>query len=329
MKPVLIKRFYYYLIEGYFGSPRLFNAIKARRQSFITLISRPKSSNSFFRQSDQIKNIPPFAIIIQGRLVVADSFTLETVKIYQKSFIHPTIIVSTHEGADSQESLDVLRALGVRVIVSPKPANNGPFNINLQITSSAAGLKEAKRLGFDYAIKTRSDVRLYGVNIPEFLFNIIKQFPVKDNLRQKERIISTNIFTLKYRPYSLSDMTVAGDIDDLLLYFDIPLDGRQQIRLSADMSTTDYTRERPGEIYLETEFLKKVGHNITGTIEDSWQVFAKHFCVIDQQSLDSYWYKNEIYQCQENKFLNYGQEFGLQDLNFREWLNLYNRFGKF
>jgi len=90
----------------------------------------------------------------------------------------------------------------------------------------------------------------------------------------------------------------------------------------------DFVRERPGEIYLETEFLKKLGKNPTGTLEDSWQAFADHFCVIDHQSLDSYWYKNDRYQCLENKFQVYGPESGLQDLNFREWFNLYNKLGK-
>ena len=323
-----IKKLYYYLIKRYFGSPRLFNAIKAQRKNFITIISRPKWANNFLRQSDQATDIPKFAIIIQGRLVKTDSFTLETIKIYQKSFNNSTIIIATHEGADSSEDLETFREMGVRVVVIPKPVNNGPFNINLQITSSVAGLKEAKRLGFDYAIKTRSDIRLYGVNIPEFLFNLLKQFPITLGFKQQERIISTNIFTLKYRSYSLSDMTVAGKVDDLLLYFDVPLDNRISIKLGSGMKVEDYVRERPGEIYLETEFLKKIGRNPTGTLENSWQAFANHFCVIDQQSLDSYWYKNEIYQCQENKFLNYGLEGGQQDLNFREWFNLYNRFGR-
>lgn len=326
--PTFIKIFYYYLIKRYFGSPQLFNAIKARRQNFVTIVSRPPLSEDFSRQSDQSPNVPPFAVVIQGRSVILDSFTLETVKIYQKSFNNSTIIVSSHEGADSPECLKGLRELGVKVVVIPKPANNGPFNINLQITSAVAGLQEAKRLGFAYAIKTRTDIRLYGVNIPEFLFNLLKQFPIALGTKQQERIISTNIFTLKYRPYSLSDMTVAGRVDDLLLYFDVLLDERSKIQLPPEASMEDFVRERPGEIYLETEFLKKIGKNPTGTLEDSWQAFANYFCVIDQQSLDSYWYKNEVYQCLENKFQIYGPEFGRQDLNFRDWFNLYNRFGK-
>lgn len=324
-----IRNFYHRIIREYFGSPRLLSAIRARRQNFITIVPRPKLSKDFLRQSDQSSNIiPPFAVVIQGRSVMSDSFTRETVKIYQQNFRGSTIIVSTHEGADSPESLEELRQLGVKVVVIPKPASNGPFNINLQITSAAAGLREAKRLGFAYAIKTRTDIRLYGVNIPEFLFNLLKQFPIVPGTAQQERIISTNIFTLKYRPYSLSDMTVAGRVDDLLLYFDVPLDGRSKIQLPAEPQTEDFVRERPGELYLETEFLKKIGKNPTGTLEDSWRAFAEHFCVVDQQSLDSYWYKNDIYQCLENKFQIYGPEFGRQDLNFREWFNLYNRFGK-
>lgn len=324
----MLKKFYYFLIEKYFGSPRFFNAIKSRKGEYLTLISRPKLAKDFFRRSDGVKNVPPLVLIIQGKILTDDCFTFETIKFYQKSFDNPTIIVSTHEGVDSPDILEKIKELGVEMVVSPKPKCCGPFNINLQITATVAGLKKAKELGFDYAIKTRSDVRLYGVNIAEFVFNLIKQFPIKPGFKQKERIISSNIFTLKYRPYSLSDMTVAGTVDDLLLYFDVPLDPRAKIDLNKDFSIDDYVRERPGEIYLETEFLKKLGLEFNGTVEDSWKIFANHFCVVDQQSFDSYWYKTQIYQHLENKFLRYGPEFGLQDLNFREWLNLYNRFGK-
>jgi len=325
--PIFFKKLCHRFIEKYFGSTRLFNAIRVRKDSFITITPRPKLAKKYHRRSDLIESLSSFAVVIQGKSVEADSFTVETVKIYQKNFSNSVIIVATHEGVDSPECLQTLRELGVRVVVIPKPDCRGPFNINLQITSTVAGLKEAKRLGFDYAIKTRTDVRLYGVNIPEFLLNIIAKFPLVVKTKQQDRIISTNIFTLKYRPYSLSDMTVAGRIDDLLLYFDIPLDQRLKIDLPVNASTEDYVRERPGEIYLETEFLKKIGRNFLGTLEDSWQVFADHFCVIDQQSLDSYWYKNDIYQCLENKFLIYDSEFGRQDLNFREWFNLHHRLG--
>jgi len=323
-----IKKIYHQVIRKYFGSPRLFNAIKARKQSFITIVPRPKFAKDFFRHSDDASKHTPFAIVIQGKSVLVDSFTAETVKIYQKSFVGSIIIVTTHEGADSPECLKELQDLGVNLVVIPKPANPGPFNINLQITSSVAGLKEAKRLGFQYAIKTRTDIRLYGVNISEYLFNLLRQFPVVSGTKQQERIISTNIFTLKYRPYSLSDMTVAGNVDDLLLYFDIPLDNRKVINLPTNSLVDDFVRERPGELYLETEFLKKIGYHPTGTLEDSWQIFADHFIVIDHDSLDSYWYKNDIYQCLENKFRIYTPEFGLHDLCFRDWFNLYCKFCK-
>lgn len=322
----IIRQFYNYLIKKYFGSIKLFYALRANKNNFVSIIPRPKLSSFYFRSSDKT-DTPDFAIVIQGRSVVDNDFTLETIKLYNKSFNNPTIIISTHKGADLPETLAKLEQVGAKIIISPKP-NPGPFNINLQITSTVAGLKEAKRLGFEYAIKTRSDIRLYAVNISQFIYNLLKQFPIESGLRQKERLISTNVFTLKYRPYSLSDMTVAGRVDDLLLYFDVPLDKRQSIKLGPQSTVDDYFRERPGEIYLETEFLKKIGKQPTGTLEDSWQTFAKHFCVIDQQNLDSYWYKNDLYGCRENKFLIYDEQPGKHDLNFREWFNLYCKYDK-
>lgn len=318
MKP---KKLYNKWLDWVLGSSKLFYAIKNRKNCYITIIPRPKLSDGYSLNSKNI-SVPKFAIVVQGKIVEKDSFTKETIKIYKKSFNNSAIIYSSHEGADQPEALKELGSLGVTIVLSPKPTP-GPFNINLQITSSVAGLKKAKELGFEYAIKTRSDVRLYAANIEGFLFNLLKQFPIKPGKGQKERIISTNIFTLKYRPYSLSDMTVAGNIDDLLEYFDVPLDKREKIEINSNFTVGDFMRERPGEIYLETEFLKKVGQPPLNTLEDSWRAFAERFCVIDQQALDSYWFKYEMYSCLENKFLRYDKEPGNHDLNFREWFNLY------
>lgn len=83
----------------------------------------------------------------------------------------------------------------------------------------------------------------------------------------------------------------------------------------------EFTDARVCEVYLVTEFLKTIGHIPEMTIKDSWNVFAKYFCVIDQISLDLYWYKYSRHD--EHRRFEYKNILSSQPMTFSEWLNIY------
>lgn len=60
-----------------------------------------------------------------------------------------------------EEHKDFLLVLGVdeeKIITSSKPTNCGHSNSNLQFKSSYIGVEHGKRIGYEYALKIRSDL---------------------------------------------------------------------------------------------------------------------------------------------------------------------------
>ena len=172
-------------------------------------------ANAVGTWSDPLLAIPTIALVLQGPLVLDNNFTLETIRLYKKHFTQSMIIVSTWEG-ENADYLTKIKAEGVELILNAKPAIAGIGNLNLQIVSSYNGIMRAKERGAAYVYKTRCDQRMYGVNINEFLHNLITQFPLKKPGLQKQRIIASSFSTLKYVPYLITDMFLFGHIDDML-----------------------------------------------------------------------------------------------------------------
>jgi hypothetical protein len=119
-------------------------------------------------------------------------------------------------------------------------------------------------------------------------------------------------------------MFTYGYIDDLLLYWGVNLDIRRFD--AADISKAcetprNFAKWRVCEVYLATEYLKTIGRKIEWTLEDSWKAFAEHFCIVDKDTVDFIWYKNDVRR--EFRYLCYDSVSSHQELNYREWSNLY------
>ena len=295
---------------------------------FITYHSRPMNSASVCTRGDEVSNQKRMGIVIQGPIISKNDFTLETVKIYKKHFNDALIILSTWEDENSA-AVKLFEELDVSVILNEKPEYSGTSNINFQIVSSKNGIIKAQELGAEYALKTRTDQRIYAPNVADYLYNITKVFPVRgDYKRQKKRIVGVSLNTFKYRLYGLSDMLIYGHIDDMLSYWNVNLDQRvfsdEEIR-KGSTSLRNWALWRVCEVYLATEFLIKVDRKLEWTLKDSWKAFADHFCIVDKEQLDLFWPK---YNRFEYRWLDYTEKINFQEMNFREWLNIYNDVGK-
>ena len=290
---------------------------RKRDNKFTTLHKRPKYSDECNTWSDELISLPKIGIIIQGPLIKMDDFTLETVKIYKKLFKSSLIILSTWED-ENNNYLERIRAEGIEILQNKYPKNRGISNVNLQLISSLNGIKIAEEKGVEYILKTRTDQRIYSPNSLEYFLNLLEQFPVKNKI-QKQRIIGVSLNTFKYRLYGLSDMTIFGNVKDMLLYWGANLDNRTDQKPTTN--SFEYAKERYCEIYFVTEFLKKIGTKPLWTLKDSWNIFAKHFCVVDQQDIDLYWYKYKKYK--EYRYLRYDGIHTDKEMTFLEWFNLY------
>jgi hypothetical protein len=134
--------------------------------------------------------------------------------------------------------------------------------------------------------------------------------------------VAISLNTFKYRLYGVSDMFLYGHIDDMVRYFNIPLDTRKdspEERSTASKTWRSFSTWRVCEVYLCTEFLKSIGYDIKFTLVDSFQVFRDHFVVIDQAAIKLYWHK---YTLNVERYSDL--DFFDPELSFNDWLILYH-----
>ena len=202
---------------------KFFDLVEKPFSNFFTFHLRPKKAERIGIVSDKLLNYPKVAIVIQGPIVYDQDFTLETIKIYKKLSPQAIIILSTWD-YENNEYIRRIRKEIDQILLNKVPAEKGVQNINFQIVSSLSGMKRAKELGCEYVLKTRTDIRLYGNNVMEFLVNVLNSFPVSGNYKQNKRIIGVSLNSFKYRLYGLSDINLFGEINDMLLYWNVALD---------------------------------------------------------------------------------------------------------
>jgi hypothetical protein len=319
----------------------LINVIYKSKNNFITYVFRPTYLNYNLKDEGLIHievnqyNEPYeqgdiISIVMQGPIIKKNNFTYETLKLYKSNFPNSIVIFSTWEGINSSDA-NIIRDLGVDLILNKYPKAFGPGNINLQIVSTSVAIKQAKDLGAKYVLKCRSDQRIYNKNIFKYLLSLLDQFPVKfdSNFIQKKRIIGASMNTFKYRMYGMTDMLNFGQIDDMLNYWDANLDTRENIKeeiTKSHIHPYDFAKYNVCEVYLTTLFLKKNGVDINWTLDDSLEKYAKHFCIINQETLDLYWGK---YTSLEYRWKEYGNETNyFEELTFNDWLLLYQKYNK-
>lgn len=288
---------------------------------FLSYARRPIKAEDVVQTPRAVHVPKKFAVIIQGPLKLEESFTLETVRLYKKTLLSSTqIIVSTWEDEDTN-TLDELRKLGAHVVTSKKPENNGILNINYQITSVKSALALATELGSEYVIKTRTDTRMYATNVEEYLCGLLKAFPPTGGYDQKYRILGLSLNSNLYRMYNISDLIVFGHLSDMMKYWDVPLDPRSEAPDAPNNSLREWSELRMVETYLTSLYLENIGRKLEWTVADSFQAFAENFIIIDEQSLDLFWYKYGYWQ--EHRKRNYKILRNDICITFRDWLTLY------
>lgn len=288
---------------------------------FYSYVKRAKYSDNINAQPDINNFENSIYIIMQGPIILENNFTLETAKLYKKRFPNTLVVLSTWKGY-KKNIIEAFKENGALVLENTRPPYSGISNINLQIESTKSGLEFAKQRGAEYCLKTRTDQRIYRHDFLLFFLSLIKVFPIKNNSKINKRLISVSLNTYKYRLYGITDMLMFGDIDDMLLYWSPSFDMRKSEDVETGVNVIDWGKARLCEIYLETEFLKKIEHDFQWSFKDSWEVLSKYFCIIDKSSIDLFWFKydrfNE-YRTYSNKSRTLYEEF-----YFTDWINSYN-----
>ncbi len=284
---------------------------------FYNLKNFPIKAKNYQLQSDAY-TIPSLCIVIQGPIVKENDFTLETCKIYKKIFNNSeTIILSTWDTED-KKYLKNFEAIGVKVLLSKAPDFAGRANLNYQILSTMKGLKEGEKLGCEYAIKTRTDQRFYSTNLSRDLFNLLKIYPPSPNYNMHSRLVALSFNSFKYRYYGISDMFLFGNTQDMLKYWNSPLDTKKYEEYKT-IKQKDLWQQYCYETYIASHFLKNIGVTPEYTLKHTWKIYKDLFIFIDKEILDMYWPK---YTNLDSRWRLFRPNM-LEEMRHSDWLNLY------
>ena len=290
------------------------------KNNYLTYHLRPKKAEDFNLEST-CKIDEKIAIIIQGPIQEKFDFLKNTLEIYKKIFKNSIIIISTWKSEDI-EKINTLKDENIYILFNDEPEKS-QSNIDHQIFSTNIALKFAMNHNAKYSIKTRADVRINKSNLETFFISLIKTFPVKSNSIIKSRIVVPSLITFKFRIFSLSDIVMFGETNDLLQYFDLELfrDGLKKFDLNEKELLKNETPV-VAEIFLCARFMNKLDNSINWNLESWWDSLKNYFCIIDNSSLDLFWHKYD-WNYEYRYIRTYSDKFA-RAIDFQDWLSLYN-----
>ena len=285
---------------------------------FRTYYDRPKYADEIGIFSEK-KLRYKTAVVIQGPIKKEDDFTLETVRLYKKLYSECILILSTWNS--EKEYLEPFRNEGLMICLSEPPSHSGALNCSYQAVNSHAGIAKAIEIGCERICKTRTDQRIYLPDLFTYLEDMMEEFPLRIQTKQKERLISISYTTLSNRPYHVCDMFLYGNAYDVGCYFSGKIDNRdwEQINWTDNI---EYSKLRAGEVWFTTNYIESLGYDLKWTIEDSWYYLRELFLILDTSLLDLYWAKYSDSEYAERKY-NDDSFQNQRVVTFFEWLNSY------
>jgi hypothetical protein len=258
-------------------------------------------------------------IVVQGPIRHENGFTLQTIKMYLLNFPDTQVVLSTWDGEDIEAfQLIATKNSNFHIVSQKKPQNPSVSNINLQISSTLAGLEKLKTLKTKYAIKTRTDQCMFDSQAIVKLIHRYKIYP------SEQRIMILSLGSFLFRPYGASDFFQFGLIKLLEEYWSLPHDSRlpsEVFVFTKTSSLRDFATNELCEVYLATNYLRSKGEILDFNLRHSLLMYKKYFIVIDPSYVDMVWDKytlkdgrwNQVYFPMPFQELSEGIWLGLED----------------
>lgn len=260
---------------------------------------RLNGSQRIHNELSELARLPEIGIIVQGPIRHEYSFTLQTIKMYLSNFPSSPIILSTW----NDENIIVFQSLAsqnsnLHIITQEKPKNPGISNINLQISSTMAGLEKLQILNCRYAVKTRTDQCMFD---PLALVKLKNSY----NLNFKDaRILVLSLGSFLFRPYGPSDFFQFGLLETLSEFWSVVHDYRLSTSgfVFRDTSTLrEFAKNEMCEVYLTTSYLRSKGEILDFSLRNSLLMYKKYFHIIDPPLIDLVWDKYTLLEGRWNQ----------------------------
>lgn len=261
------------------------------------------------------------AILIQGPFV--EGVTESLLEYYSKAFPDACLVYSGWKLAEEVRE-KFIRPHVDAIIENEMPALKGVQNRNLQAATTREGLKAIREIGRTYVMKVRSDLL---VGKPSVLSRTVSILQSADSLVCKQfglngRIAIPSSFTRKYIPYHPSDLVMLGYVDDLLLYWSVADDDRN---FDIDDLVSKISLDKLGnhglvaESYFGTQFAKRIGRKLEGSLSDSLNFLRDFFMVFDDEWFELFWTKSP------HLIANTAQYPWQENINNNFWMELFKQ----
>lgn len=241
-----------------------------------------KKSPQCYTSVKSINEFPQVGIIVQGPIKYEDDFTYETLKYYCSIYPKSKIILSTWKGEENHEKFFKFKELNIEILLNDKPELLSKWDsvttINFQLRSTYNALKRLRELKINFALKTRTDMRINSIHVIETLTNFNNKFPSVSH-KQKNRItILPSLYT-----YNVPDFVMYGNVDDMLLYWKFPMD----INFMKEQMNKGYGCP---EAILSRRYIQHI-YKDGNSREEFCFALKKYFIVMDMDDFNIYWGK--------------------------------------
>lgn len=244
-------------------------------------------------------------IVIQGPLVLKRNFTLETAKLYRALYPEVPIVISTWVGVPKAFA-EACQGLGVVLVESEVVVDPLYGNLTRQQVTSLAGIELLMSARIKFAVKLRTDQRLYSDSFLEQMFASTRMFPASKLPKRSSphRIFLTYQNSFIDRSLSGSDFLQFGATEDLFHFWKSLDDKSVSGELAAEQILMGSYLLRCG--WVEQDLFTRA----------SWDKAMRDVVgFIDASSIDLFWAK---YSSREFLWRRYGRE-PLRELTSRHW----------
>lgn len=286
-----------------------------RPESVLTIHWRPKypTRMGMHKTYKPVPSADRIAIVVQGPVITEDDFTLESLCAYRAYWPNTEVILSTWEGLD-HGLRHRIESSGITVVTSPRPLFPGYCNVNLQLTSSRAGIDASHG---DFILKLRTDQRLCSDLALESLLSHASVFG-------QQRLVVVSLNTMKYRLFSVSDMLQFGTRDNMRTLWSCPPSTYEGVRNdSRNTKLGDHSLLEIPEVYLMRHYLEARGIPYEWTQGSYKSILRDHFVVLNAEQLDLFWPKYEAHL--EYRGRNYGGPKYNEWFTAQDWLIAYSQ----
>lgn len=262
---------------------KLFHLSSEKLNLFATydVIDLPRQAHVVPPINDHAK----IGIVIQGPIIPKK--TLEICIFYKKIYPQVRIVLSTWESEDT-EPFQGLRDERFAVIQSIKPDVSGPANINLQITSSIAGIEHLKDQGCTHILKTRTDILLGNSSFLNYLVWMHSK-------GKKHALVFSSFNSFIFRLFSPSDQVMFGEATHIERFWSIDLVPRNE-------------KINFPEKYLFIKYLESYGYKTHEKLNNYLTALRDYSVIADHEQLGQIWNKGAYtalnYRWRGEKFPN-------------------------